>query len=250
MSESQHRPPVAGRRGSRYLSVKDYVRGRIERGTWQSGHKIPSENELTRQFSVSRMTVNRALRELAEEGFLRRVQGAGTFVAEPTAQLSFLEIRNIADEINARGHIHNAQVFFARKEVSDKALAERMEINGGDPVFHSALVHFENGTPVQFEDRYVNPRMAADYLTVDFTTTTPSEYLLRTVPVSEIEHDIQSMLPDAETAKLLHIRQSAPCLVVNRRTWANGTVVTVARLIHPGDRYRVGGRFKRGDPIR
>ena len=249
MSDTNRRP-AAHRQAPRYRTVKDYVRGRIERGAWKSGRKIPSENELTKRFGVSRMTVNRALRELAVEGFLRRVQGAGTYVAELSPQLSFLETRNIADEIAARGHAHRAEVSFVREEASDAILAKRMAIRRGGPVFHSVLVHFENDTPVQLEDRYVNPEAAPDYLQVDLTATTPAEYLLKTIPVSEIEHDVQSVLLDAETAALLHIRQSAPCLVVNRRTWANGTVVTVARLIHPGDRYRVGGWFKRGQPIR
>ncbi len=245
-----HRRPAPRNQAPRYRAVKDYVRGRIERGAWRSGYKIPSENELTRRFGVSRMTVNRALRELAEEGFLRRVQGAGTYVAEPSPQLSFLEIRNIADEISARGHSHRAEISLVRKEESDAALAKRLAVSVGSQVFHSILVHYENDTPVQLEDRYVNPDAAPDYLQVDLTVTTPAEYLLKTIPVSEIEHDVQAALPDAETAKLLGIRQSVPCLMVNRRTWANGTVVTVARLIHPGDRYRVGGRFKRGHPIR
>ena len=103
---------------------------------------------------------------------------------------------------------------------------------------------------MQLEDRYVNPSVVPGYLNVDFAVTTPAEYLLKTVPVNEIEHDVQSVLPDAETANLLQMVATDPCLVVNRRTWANGNVVTVARLIHPGDRYRVGGRFKRGQPIR
>src|SRR3546814_15779796 len=63
-----------------------YIVTRILGGDWPEGNRVPSENELTRELSVSRMTVHRALRELTTEGWLERVQGAGTFVAPPKPQ--------------------------------------------------------------------------------------------------------------------------------------------------------------------
>src|SRR3546814_5695983 len=85
-----------------------YIVTRILGGDWPEGNRVPSENELTRELSVSRMTVHRALRELTTEGWLERVQGAGTFVAPPKPQSEVLDIRNIAEEIAARGHRHSA----------------------------------------------------------------------------------------------------------------------------------------------
>jgi GntR family histidine utilization transcriptional repressor len=40
-------------------------------------------------------------------------------------------------------------------------------------VFHSVMVHLENGVPIQYEDRYVNPQAAPDYLATDFTRPRP-----------------------------------------------------------------------------
>ena len=65
------------------------------------------EAELVAQFGFSRMTINRALRELTDEGLLVRLQGVGTFVAEPKGQSALFEIRSIADEIAARNHQHH-----------------------------------------------------------------------------------------------------------------------------------------------
>ncbi|CDL36469.1 Histidine utilization repressor [Citrobacter freundii] len=62
------------------------------------------------QYGFSRMTINRALRELTDEGLLVRLQGVGTFVAEPKGQSALFEIRSIADEINARQHQHRCEV--------------------------------------------------------------------------------------------------------------------------------------------
>ena len=89
---------------AKYNVIKQYICEKIESGQWLEHSKVPSENELTEQFSVSRMTARRALQELTEQGLLVRSQGSGTFVATFKSQSSLLEIRNIADEIHERGH--------------------------------------------------------------------------------------------------------------------------------------------------
>src|SRR3972149_486138 len=66
--------------------------------------RIPSEHELVGTMGVSRMTVNRALREMAEQGELVRIAGVGTFVGEQKAQSGLMRVANIADEIRGRGH--------------------------------------------------------------------------------------------------------------------------------------------------
>ena len=68
-----------------YARVKEHIRDNIRSGAWGAGHRVPSENELVESFRISRMTANRALRELTAEGFLSRVPGVGTFVKEAPA---------------------------------------------------------------------------------------------------------------------------------------------------------------------
>ena len=98
-----------------YQQVKDYIVSRILNGDWPENARVPSENKLTAELKVSRMTVHRALRELTSEGWLERTQGAGTFVAQAKPQSDVLAIRNIAEEIEARGHLHSSGVILDRK---------------------------------------------------------------------------------------------------------------------------------------
>lgn len=62
--------------GPLYEKVKEYVLANIGNGQWQTDHRLPSENELVAMLGVSRMTVNRALRELTAAGILVRIQGS------------------------------------------------------------------------------------------------------------------------------------------------------------------------------
>lgn len=226
-----------------YQQVKDYIVGRIVAGDWPEETKVPSENELTRELKVSRMTVHRALRELTAEGWLERVQGAGTFVAPPKPQSEILAVRNIAEEIAARGHAHSTEVLFVRRERAHALEAKMLGLERGAPLFHSLIVHRENGVPVQLEDRYVNPEAAPDYLEQDFTAVTPHKYLMQAAPISEAEHLVMAVMPSPEERRLLDMKAGEPCLLLRRQTWSGERPVTYALLLHPGERYRLGGRF-------
>ena len=226
-----------------YLRVKQYLKGELAAGRWPPGALMPSEAELVAQFGVSRMTANRALRELQVEGLVERVQGVGTFAAQLARVSSTLTIRDLHEEIEARGHRHHAEVRLAREEHATEALARQLGLETGARVFHTLIVHHDNGVPLQCEDRYVNPAWAPDYLSVDFTLTTPTHYLLDVAPLWEAQYTIQASAPTEQEARLLGIGAGEPCLVVVRRTVSRGIPITIARLVHPGSRYQLEGRF-------
>src|SRR3982074_2341146 len=93
-----------------YLQVKRHILDNIGSGKWATSARVPSENDIVKSFGVSRMTANRALRELRDEGVLVRIAGVGSFVADRHAHAHPLEIRSIADEIRRRGHVPRAEI--------------------------------------------------------------------------------------------------------------------------------------------
>lgn len=227
-----------------YEQVKDHIMTRIQSGEWPPNTRIPSENQLLKELSVSRMTVNRALRELSDGGYLVRIQGVGTYVAQPKPLTELFEITSIDEEIRSRGGVHSCDVHLLQEEEAYPEVAAAMEIMQGVPVYHSIVLHKNSGKPVMLADRYVNPLSVPDYLKQDFTSITPSNYLLSVAPVTDVEHIVEAVLPDAMALKLLKISSHEPCLVLHRQTWDNQRVVTHSRMTYPGSTYRIGGRFK------
>lgn len=227
-----------------YARVKRHLKLQLAQGRWPSGARMPSEAELVARFRVSRMTVNRALRELQSEGLVERVQGSGTFAAPRGRVSATLMIRDPHAEIAERGHAHRANVHVKREERAPAALARTLGLDPGTRIFHTLIVHEEDGVPLLAEDRYVNPVCVPDYLSVDFTRTSPTQYLLATVPHWDAQYSVEARAPTSKEARLLRIGRDEPCLVVVRRTSTAGVPVTFARLVHPGSRYQLEGTFR------
>ena len=227
-----------------YAKVKEHILENIRSGAWEAGRRVPSENELVESFRISRMTANRALRELTAEGFLNRVPGVGTFVKEAPALSSLMELRNIAEEIAQRGHRYSSRLLRKSSVESNPALAEEFEDRALKHLHHIVIVHEENGVPVQLEDRYVNPVLVPDFLERDFSGTTPTAVLLAATPVDELEHTVEATLPTPEQQRLLGIDALEPCLALHRRSWSRGRVATVVTLTYPASRYALYSRHR------
>ena len=217
-----------------FQRIKDYLVREIAAGRWKEGEVVPSEQALVRQFGVSRMTVNRAVRELSAEQVLTRRQGSGTFVAPKKYQATLVEIKSIADEIRARGHVHRSSLRLLESGTASAALAQQFALPSGSALFHSVIVHFDNEVPIQVEDRWVNPACAPHYLEQDFAAITPNAHLMTVAPLQGATYSIEAAAAPREVAAMLAIEARESCLVLKRRTTSMGQVASVVTMWHPG----------------
>lgn len=227
----------------RYQAVKDHVLALIADGRLKPGDRLPSEAELTAELGVSRMTANRAIRELKADGRVERVPGVGTFVAAPKAQGDLVRLRDIAEEVRASGGVQvHAMDVLRRETVSANArLAAAFEIDQGAPLVHLVIRHRQDGTPVLIEDRLIHPELAPGADGADFAAITTHAFLTAAAPLQDVEHVVRAVAADAFIARVLALPHGAPCLQVRRRTWSAGRVVSAASLTYAGDRYEIAG---------
>jgi len=232
----------------KFTIIKQHICEQIESGKWPQHSKVPSENELAEQFSVSRMTARRALQDLTEQGTLVRSQGAGTFVASFKSQSSVLEIKNIADEIQNRNHQHSAKQLIVKTLTANDEVAIQLNIAPNTEVYYSEVLHYETlqsgeQFPIQLEQRYVNPLLVPNYLIQNFSKVTAHEYLSSEAPLTEATHEIEAINANEQLTELLKIKAQQACLQIKRRTWSSQGVVSFAILTSPGDKYRLGGHL-------
>jgi GntR family histidine utilization transcriptional repressor len=228
---------------ARYTQVKNYVLAGISDGSWGTGERVPSENELVDLCNVSRMTARRALQELLLEGTLVRIKGKGSFVAQEKQQSSLLQINSIANEIRQQGHTHRSALIKLETTEVTSEIAETMKVSVNSKIYLSKVLHYQNDVPIQLEHRWVIPDAAVDYINQNFIDKTPSEYLTEIAPVTEAEHKIEAVIGDYKYRDLLQVGADEALLLLKRTTWCGSQLVSFAKLYHPGNRYSFGTRF-------
>ena len=229
-----------------YEEVKRYVLDGIGNRSWGAGERVPSENELVDLCKVSRMTARRALQDLLFEGTLIRIKGKGSFVSDEKQQVSLMQITNIASEIRDQGQSHSSRLLSLEITSAKFEIAQAMNIDVGFQVFQSRVIHYQNERPIQLEYRWVMPDTAKNYINQSFKNQTPGEYLTEIAPVTEAEHKIEAIIGDPNTRELLEVEQLEAIILLNRKTWCDGQLVSFAKLYHPGDRYSFGTKFYTG----
>lgn len=237
-----------------YQRIKDSILQNIHSGVWQAGDAIPTEFALADTFGVSRMTVNRALKELSEERVLERRQGSGTFVAQQQFNHTFVEVRNIAEDLKSAHKTYEAKVLSIQRvpfTAIDKKLrtyfqnavtneGKNMPVVDGE-VDVVKIVHIADGEAMQFEERWVDAQLVPNFIEQDFSVTNTSDYLIAQVPLEGGSYTIKAVAAPAEVAQVLGISEGAPALLLSRKTYSAGQVVTCVNMWHAGNRYQFSG---------
>jgi len=225
-----------------FRDVKEDIRRRIIQGVWGAGELVPSEVALAEEFQCARATVNRAMRELAEEGLVERKRKAGTRVlASPVRQARF-NIPVVRNEIEGRGALYRYALVSREVIVSPDWLRARLGLEHGGQVLHLTCMHYADSNPYQFEDRWINLAALPQAMEADFTAAGPNEWLIAEVPYSDAEISFSAMSAEAEVAQHLGCGLGDPLFLAERSTWFEGRAITHVRLaFHRG--YRMTTRY-------
>jgi GntR family histidine utilization transcriptional repressor len=229
--------------GPVYDQIKRAILSNIRSGDWETGHRIPAEADLAKHFQTARMTVNRALKELTQDGLIVRRRRAGSFVASPPSPSALLEIVDMSTTIPERGQDYSYECLTREVIAADGETARRMRVSPGTMVLHLICRHSADSDIVELEDRWINLDLLPQAATQDFRKKAPGAWLLEASPWTEAEHIVSAINATEDLAKRLKVDVGAACLVLERRTFQTDTVVTYARLTHPGNRHALSERF-------
>jgi GntR family transcriptional regulator, histidine utilization repressor len=236
--------PRTGDKPTLYKQIRLDIERRILTGEWPPGHRIPFEHELMAHYGCSRMTVSKALSELAQADLIERRRRAGTFVCRPKFLSAVLKIPDIRAEIGALGRNYGYELLQCARRAANAADRVRLGVRKTGKVIALACRHSADEVPFAIEDRLIDLEAVPEAATADFASEPPGSWLLHHVPWTEAEHSISAIVADRQAAKALDIAIGAPCLVIERHTWRSARPLTAVRLVYPGESHKLVARFK------
>lgn len=220
-----------------YRDIKSDILGKITRSEWKPGGMIPSELELAEHYGAARATVNRAMRELAEEGIIERKRKSGSRVRPTPLRQARFDIPVVRNEIVEQGRRYRYGLVRSEVVEAPEWLSARLSLPPRARVRHLICLHFADESPWQYEDRWINLSLLPQAEGADFFASGPTEWLMAQIPYSAVEISISATSADAGLAQHLDCAVNDPLLLTERLTRWNDQAVTYVRLVNrPGHR--------------
>ncbi|OWV40916.1 GntR family transcriptional regulator [Mameliella alba] len=215
-----------------FKDVKADLLDQIARGVMRPGSLMPNEMDLAEKYGCARATVNRAMRELADEGIIERKRKAGTRVRMAPIRQARFSIPIVREEIEAQGAEYRyALIDRTLQEVPDW-LRGRLSLAQGQQVVRVVCMHWADGIPYQHEERWINPEIVPSVLTADFLKSGPNEWLLSEIPFSNAEISFMAIEATQDLADHLGCFAGNALFRTERTTWLQGEAITLVRLTH------------------
>jgi GntR family transcriptional regulator len=225
-----------------YHQVKTDIRHRIERREWSAGHRIPSEAELCANYGASRITIRRAIGDLAAEGMLLRVSGRGTYVREPTVTAGQRGLTSFTQEMGGLGLRVGARLLRSTVEPAAARVAERLSVSEGEPVVVIARLRTGDGRPIGIQTAHLAARRFPGLERAELGDGSLYGHLSRAygfVP-AEAEEIFEVGPIRRRDADLLEVRPGTCGFLVQRLTYdIDGRPAEYVTAVMRGDRYRI-----------
>lgn len=232
----------------RYHQLKEILRERIRSGEWKPGDLIPSERELSENYSISRMTARQAITDLVNEGVFYREQGKGTFVTRNKITQQLMRLSGFTEDINARGQHPSTKVLSARLGPADEITAERLRITLGQTIVFLERLRLADGEPLAIERSQLHFKSCEKLLEEDLEQNSLYRLLEAKfgLPLMEAEQEIEAGLARADEAETLHIPVGSAVLLTRRTTFTDRNLpIEYAKAVYCGSKYTFYTHLKR-----
>lgn len=216
------------------------------------GTRFPTDKELTVSFDVSRITVNQAVRSLVDSGYLRRMQGKGTFVTRPVFQRNELKLNSFSEDTIAMGFKPGARILTHRVVEPEEDIGKKLRLEPGEKVLY--LERLMSADDEVIAVLYTSlPLKLCKNFDEWFTAEALDDVSLYAVlekkcgyRLAEAKETIESVNAGSREAALLSIPQGSALLWLRRSTYLDdGNPVEYSHLIYRGDRYKMDITIRR-----
>jgi GntR family transcriptional regulator len=230
-----------------YYQLEEHIKELIEEGELKPGDALPPEREYAEKYQISRMTVRQAFTQLVNNGYLYRIQGKGTFVADRRIEQALQGLTSFTEDMKARGLKPDSKLIVFEIIPATIQIANQLSITEYSPVYEIKRVRLADGVPMAIETNYISANLIKG-LTEEIVNQSLYGYIegQLNLQIDNASQVIESSVASQSEAKLLNINKSAPIMLIQRNTFLkDGTPVEFVKSVYRADRYKFMIQMKR-----
>ncbi|MDQ0225928.1 GntR family transcriptional regulator [Metabacillus niabensis] len=223
-----------------YYQLKEHIKEMIEKGELKPGDSLPPEREYAENHQISRMTVRQAFTELVNEGYLFRLQGKGTFIAERKIEQPLHGLTSFTEDMKARGFEPGSQLIQFEIVSSTSPIARQLLIPEYGPVYEIKRIRLADGVPMALETNYISANLIKG-LTEQIVNQSLYAYIEENLnlKIHQASQIIESSIASQTEANYLKIAKGAPVMLIQRNTYLqDGTPLELVKSVYRADRYK------------
>jgi GntR family transcriptional regulator len=224
-----------------YFQIQTNLLKMIKAGELRAGDPVPSEEELSRVYGVSRMTTRQALQSLKNQGYATGQKGRGTFVTQPKVEKDIAHLAGFTAEMRTLGMRASSRVLEAVSAAADDDVATQLQVLLGAPIFRLVRLRFADGMPMAIEEGSLSRERFPGIETIDFRNASLYQTLRERygVTINSADEILEARAANRKESDLLEIPPRSSLLVISRiLRSADGKPIEAARSLYRGDRYR------------
>ncbi len=207
-----------------HKQISNWLRQQIEVGSLKKNEKLPSENELSDTFGVSRVTVRRALQTLENEQLIYPCQGLGSFVSDHRTHQSFAQLKDFSEELSGSGLKASSKVVSLEQEKVSKEVASYLNVKENSIIVKLERVRLGNGQPIAYDVTWLPVFYGQLIEGFDLEETTIFKILENEfeIPIEKGCYRLEATHADATLSSHLDVREHTPLLLINRTSYTIG----------------------------
>lgn len=244
----QRSPLTHGAPAPLYQQLSDLLRDQIRRGLYGPLDRLPSEHDLVRKHSISRITARQALAELERSGLVFRLQGRGSFVARPTVVQGLTQLTGFAEAMPAQGFESTSRVVRTGALRASTEIAHRLALAPGSQVFEIRRLRLVGDSAVSYDVSYFSVEIGRRLAREDLVRRDIFWLLENICQVSlgAADYQIGAVGAEEDIAMQLGVAGGSPLLLIDRLTYDDaGVPLDYEHLYVRADRVRYGLRLER-----
>lgn len=231
-----------------HAQLEEIIRQSIENEEWQANSSIPSENELSRMYGISRMTVRSVITRLVHEGLLYSVPGKGTFISAPKIVSRPLSQMGIREQLEEMGYETSTKLISIEKVTTPVKVAKELNIGAGTEIHVVKRLRYVKGEPFSIHTSYIPVNLCPDLESKDLEGTQLCHILEREYQyeIAKIVETLESTMATSAEEKLLLVKKGFALLLLENIVYAkSGSPIEYTKVLFRGDKIKLKLEFNK-----